>query len=82
MMVLVFFSAHDLLGFLPLVHGPCGVFRADAMNRFLLGRVHTLCNTPPAQQSLVVGNLKISEDRMLCVAPGAHRVHQEFGGAI
>jgi len=61
----VFNGMHALAGFLPVVPGPCGFFRAAALTDSIIEQVRTICTTPARDDGLVQGNLKIAEDRIL-----------------
>ena len=61
----VFNGAHALAGFLPVVPGPCGLFRASAVTHAILTQVRQLCSSPAREDGLIQGNLKIAEDRIL-----------------
>lgn len=61
----VFNGMHALAGFLPVVPGPCGLFRASAITVPILARVRDICTSSPETDGLVQGNLKIAEDRIL-----------------
>jgi chitin synthase len=61
----VFNGMHALAGFLPVVPGPCGLFRCSALTDAIVGRVRAICSSAPERDSLVQGNLKIAEDRIL-----------------
>jgi hypothetical protein len=61
----VFNGMHALAKFLPVVPGPCGLFRCAALTDDIIGRVRTICSSAPERDSLVQANLKIAEDRIL-----------------
>lgn len=63
--LVVFNGMHALAGFLPVVPGPCGMFRASAMSQRILERVRAICVNPTHKDGLVQGNLKIAEDRIV-----------------
>lgn len=60
-----FNGCHALAGFLPVVPGPCGLFRASNVTPGILARVRAICGSQPSEDGLVVANLKIAEDRIL-----------------
>jgi hypothetical protein len=61
----VFNGMHALAGFLPVVPGPCGLFRTSAVTPQILARVRSICGSKPSDDDLVIANLKIAEDRIL-----------------
>jgi cellulose synthase/poly-beta-1,6-N-acetylglucosamine synthase-like glycosyltransferase len=60
----VFNGMHGLAGFLPVVPGPCGLFRASAITNNILARVRGICHSTP-EDGLVLSNLLLAEDRIL-----------------
>jgi cellulose synthase/poly-beta-1,6-N-acetylglucosamine synthase-like glycosyltransferase len=60
----VFNGMHGLAGFLPVVPGPCGLFRANAITNGILTSVRTICHSTP-EDGLVLSNLLLAEDRIL-----------------
>ena len=65
----VYNGAFSLGGFLPVIPGPCGMYRAkhllqDAVRDWYFGVV----NSDPNNTGSVLGNLKIAEDRVLSSA--------------
>lgn len=63
--LVVFNGTHALAGFLPVVPGPCGLFRCAALSNDIIERVRRICTSPAEQDGLIVANLKIAEDRIL-----------------
>lgn len=61
----VFNGVHSAMGFLPVIPGPCGLFRADAITDGMLREVREICTNPITKDGIVQGNLKIAEDRIL-----------------
>jgi cellulose synthase/poly-beta-1,6-N-acetylglucosamine synthase-like glycosyltransferase len=59
----VFNGMHALAGFLPVVPGPCGLFRWEALTEEILGAVRDICTS--RGDGLIQANLKIAEDRIL-----------------
>jgi cellulose synthase/poly-beta-1,6-N-acetylglucosamine synthase-like glycosyltransferase len=60
-----FNGMHALAGFLPVVPGPCGMFRAAALTDEIISTVRDIVSSPPELDGLIQGNLKIAEDRIL-----------------
>lgn len=71
----IFNGVHAALGFLPVIPGPCGLFRADAITASMLEDVRLICTNPSTRDGIIQGNLKIAEDRilsyLLLLMPGA-----------
>lgn len=61
----IFNGMHANARFLPVVPGPCGLFRSSATTDALISSVRAICSTPASRDGLVQGNLKIAEDRIL-----------------
>ena len=51
--------------FLPVIPGPCGLFRESDVNEKILQRVCDIVTNPAEQDTIIEGNLKIAEDRIL-----------------
>ena len=62
----LFNGAHALAGFLPVIPGPCGLFRASALPHELVSRLRAAFESDgAAADGLVLANLKLAEDRLL-----------------
>ena len=61
----IFNGVHSLANFLPVVPGPCGLFRSSATTDDLVSQVREICSTPASADGLVQANLKIAEDRIM-----------------
>ena len=61
----VFNGMHAFAGFLPVVPGPCGLFRYKAISPAILAKVRAICGSAAEDDGLVISNLKIAEDRIL-----------------
>jgi hypothetical protein len=61
----IFNGVHAALGFLPVIPGPCGLFRANAVTASMLEDVRLICTNPSTRDGIIQGNLKIAEDRIL-----------------
>lgn len=61
----VFVGAFALFGFLPVVPGPCGLYRWNFMVGKPLDWYFDTVNTPTAESGIILSNLKIAEDRIL-----------------
>lgn len=62
----VYNGAFSLGGFLPVVPGPCGLYRAsDALQNAARDWYFGVVNEEPDETGLVLGNLRIAEDRVL-----------------
>jgi len=63
-----YMAAFHLAGMLPVIPGPCGMSRRSDMAgepwRWYFETVHT----PPEEQDIMLGNLLLAEDRVLCYA--------------
>lgn len=68
--IALFYGAFALFGFLPVIPGPCGIYRAEFV---LIDKVRDwyfdLVNSDPDKMSLALANLRIAEDRLLSYAP-------------
>lgn len=51
--------------FLPVIPGPCGLFRMSDVTDTILARVRDIVTNPAERDSIVEANLKIAEDRIL-----------------
>lgn len=63
-------GAFQLFGFLPVVPGPCGLYRWEYINPpdGPLDWYFKIVNTPSIESGLILSNLKIAEDRILSYA--------------
>ena len=62
----IYNGAFSLGGLLPVVPGPCGLYRADnLLDDRVRGYYFETVNKDPDQTGMVLGNLKIAEDRIL-----------------
>lgn len=77
----IFNGVHAALGFLPVIPGPCGIFRAQAVTASILEDVRLICTNPSSRDGIVQGNLKIAEDRilsyLLLLVPGVRGMQYE-----
>ena len=71
----VFNPTYDLIGFLPVLPGPCGLYRSKDVlgNKFskdgnAIGWYFDIVNASPNENGLILGNLSIAEDRVLTYA--------------
>lgn len=60
-----FNAMHALVGFLPVVPGPCAFFRASAITHERICILRDIVTSEPHLDGLIQGNLKIAEDRIL-----------------
>jgi len=60
-----FMGAFALFGFLPVVPGPCGLYRASDILGPARDWYFEVVNTDPDTSGMVLGNLRIAEDRVL-----------------
>ena len=59
-------GAFSIVGFLPVVPGPCGLYRANILLKDEVRYWYfDIVNQEPSQTGLVLGNLRIAEDRIL-----------------
>eukprot|EP01114_Cavostelium_apophysatum_P023119 TRINITY_DN860_c0_g1_i1.p1 TRINITY_DN860_c0_g1~~TRINITY_DN860_c0_g1_i1.p1 ORF type:complete len:978 (-),score=270.57 TRINITY_DN860_c0_g1_i1:159-3092(-) len=63
-----FMGAFALFGFLPVIPGPCGLYRAADMLGKARDWYFDVVNTDPDKSGMVLGNLRIAEDRVLSYA--------------
>lgn len=63
-----FMGAFALFGFLPVIPGPCGLYRASDMLGAPRDWYFDVVNTDPDKSGMVLGNLRIAEDRVLSYA--------------
>ena len=61
----LFNGAHQLAGFLPVVPGPCGLFRASALPASLVATLRNVFASGAETDGLILANLKLAEDRVL-----------------
>ena len=62
----VYNGAFDLGGLLPVIPGPCGMYRAeDLLTDKVRDAYFNLVNEEPSKTGIVLGNLRIAEDRVL-----------------
>lgn len=61
----VFNGVHSKMGFLPVIPGPCGLFRASKLTDDMLQEMNLVCTNPLEKDGLVEGNLKLAEDRII-----------------
>lgn len=68
--IALYYGAFALAGFLPVIPGPCGVYRAEyvLMDSARDWYFETV-NKEPADMDLILANLRIAEDRLLSYAP-------------
>lgn len=65
----IYNGAFSLGGFLPVIPGPCGLYRArDILQDSARDWYFGIVNEDPSKTGLVLGNLKIAEDRILSYA--------------
>ena len=65
----IYNGAFSLGGLLPVIPGPCGLHRAsNILNDRVRGYYFDMVNKDPDQTGLVMGNLRIAEDRILTYA--------------
>lgn len=63
---IVYLGAFSLAGFLPVVPGPCGLYRAkDMLNDDVRNWYFDIVNKNPSSSGQLLGNLCIAEDRIL-----------------
>jgi len=60
-----FMGAFAIFGFLPVVPGPCGLYRASDILGPARDWYFEVVNTEPDKSGMVLGNLRIAEDRVL-----------------
>ena len=60
-----FNGLHSRLGFLPVIPGPCGVFRASAVTEDVLDAVNEVCAKPNSLDDVLSANLRLAEDRVI-----------------
>ena len=60
----IFISTGSLLGFLPVLPGPCAFFRRAEIEGAPLHEYFDMGYKPPQELGLLQSNLKISEDRI------------------
>ena len=66
----VYNGAFSLGGLLPVLPGPCGLYRASIVSDNKVRNYYfDLVNQDPDKTGMVLGNLKIAEDRVLSYAP-------------
>ena len=59
-------GAFSIVGFLPVVPGPCGLYRAEVLLKDEVRYWYfDIVNQEPSETGLVLGNLRIAEDRIL-----------------
>lgn len=63
-----FMGAFALFGFLPVIPGPCGLYRAADILGKAAEWYFDVVNTDPDKSGMVLGNLRIAEDRVLSYA--------------
>jgi len=77
----IFNGVHAALGFLPVIPGPCGLFRTEAVTASILEDVRLICTNPSSKDGIIQGNLKIAEDRilsyLLLLVPGLRGMQYE-----
>jgi len=62
-------GAYAFAGFLPVVPGPCGLYRSiDLLNDNVRYWYFDVVNKDPSETGMILGNLKIAEDRILSYA--------------
>ena len=62
----VYNGAFSLGGLLPVIPGPCGLYRAaDLLQDSVINAYFSVVNEEPSNTGLVLGNLRIAEDRIL-----------------
>lgn len=61
----VFNGMHELIGYLPVVPGPCAFFRSSAISHQRIELLRDIISSPPHLDGIIQGNLKIAEDRIL-----------------
>ena len=65
----VFNPTYHFIGFLPVLPGPCGLYRTKDVTRDeARGWYFKIVNQNPSETGLILGNLKIAEDRILSYA--------------
>ena len=64
-----FVGAFALFGFLPVVPGPCGLYHRRTLQGEPLERYFEILQQSPQETGLVLGNLRLAEDRVLSYAP-------------
>lgn len=57
-------SVYDFLGYLPVLPGPCGLYRYDDLKNGRYQEYFELVKTPAATCGILLANLKIAEDRI------------------
>jgi len=61
----IFNGMHALIGYLPVVPGPCAFFRSSALSHQRIELLREIISSPPHLDGIIQGNLKIAEDRIL-----------------
>ena len=65
----IYNGAFSLGGYLPVIPGPCGLYRAsDILQDSARDWYFSIVNEEPDKTGLILGNLKIAEDRILSYA--------------
>ena len=67
-----FMGAFALSGFLPVIPGPCGLYRRRYLEGTPLHEYFELLEKEPSETGIIQGNLRIAEDRVLTYAPLLH----------
>lgn len=57
-----------MLGFLPVIPGPCGLFRMSAIRQKAIPYYLSTVHKNPDQIGMVMGSLLLAEDRILSLA--------------
>ena len=66
---LIYYPVFNICGFLPVIPGPCGLFRSsDVLQESVRSFYFDIVNASPQNTSMVIGNFKIAEDRVLAYA--------------
>lgn len=71
--LVLFNGAHALASFLPVVPGPCGLFRAASLTVAMMAELRGIFASSAEEDGIVVANLKIAEDRVLSYLMLLHR---------
>ena len=79
----VYNPAFSIFGFLPVIPGPCGMYRCeDALQDDARNWYFDVINATPNETGLILGNLKIAEDRVLSYASILKLKHTRFMGFV
>ena len=63
--LVTFNGLHSRLGFLPVIPGPCGLFRASQVTHDVLDQVNLVCASPNSMDDVLTANLRLAEDRVI-----------------